>query len=364
LNKEMILQGTDVRVVTTDTDRTQRLPVVTDRWTEHQGVPVFYGRRWGWSGHFSPSFIRALVRSAHQADLLHVTAVYGWWLPVAAGACWRNAIPLVLSPRGSFAPEALAWHSRKKRVFESLGGTVALRAVEAFHATAPQEEMHIRTLFPTVHVGCVPNGVDVPDTATLCALRQVPSEPYLLFLGRLHTHKNLDLLLRAWAPVARDHKTLAFYLVGPDDERIGEQLGRLATDLGLERRIHLLGRRDGQEKSALLARARVLVLPSKSENFGNAVAEALAHGTPVITTTGTPWSEASLRGCGWWVDASEVALGGALREAVELPRERLAEMGARGRAWMQEAFSWPAIATRMRALYAEVIERTRSARTS
>jgi len=241
---------------------------------------------------------------------------------------------------------------------------VALRAVQAFHATTPQEEAHIRALFPTVHVGCVPNGVDIPEDAKLRGWRVGPSEPFLLFLGRLHTHKNLDLLLRAWAPVARDNKMLSLCLVGPDDERIGEQLRQLASDLGLERRIHLLGRRDGEEKSTLLARARALVLPSKSENFGNAVAEALAHGTPVITTTGTPWSEALSRGCGWWVEPSEVALGAALREATELPSERLAEMGARGRVWMQEAFSWPAIAARMRAFYAEVIERARSARSA
>jgi glycosyltransferase involved in cell wall biosynthesis len=362
LCQEMIRQGASVRVATTDADRSRRSGITVNRWSEYEAVPVFYGRRFGPRGAFSPAFLRTVMSAAAEANLVHATAVYGWTLLAAAAAARRRGIPLVLSPRGSFAPEALAWHPWRKRAFGLAGGNAALRSVDAFHATTVEEEGHVLRLFPAAHVGRVPNGVDIPSDEALARLRGPGREEVVLFLGRLHSHKNPELLLRAFAAVARAHAALVLLLVGPDDEGIGGRLERLAADLGLAKRVRLLGRRDGEEKAALLARARVLVLPSKSENFGNVVAEALAHGTPVVTTTGTPWSEAAERGAGFWVEPTEAALAAALREAAALPPERLDAMGARGRAWMQETFSWPAVAARMRAFHTVVIARHAAAR--
>jgi len=355
--QELIDRGTDVRVVTTDADLERRSGAATGRWTEHEGVPVFYGRRIGRRGTFSPAFLGEVLRASGTADLVHVTAVFGWALPSAALACRRRGLPLVLSPRGSFAADALAWRSAKKSLFDAFGGRAALRTVSAFHATTAQEEADVRRLFPRAAVGCVPNGVEIPDGDSLQRLREGSDARFLLYLGRLHRHKNLDLLLRAFARCAPACPDLTLLLVGPDYDQITPSLRRLAQELSIDRRIRFLGRRDGSEKAALLARATALVLPSKSENFGNAVAEALAHGTPVITTTGTPWQEVALRGCGWWVEPIESALATALDAAAALgPEERMAR-GERGRAWVREAFAWPALAERMRAFYAGVIER-------
>jgi glycosyltransferase involved in cell wall biosynthesis len=357
LCQEMIRQGACVRVVATDADRHRRSNVTPNRWTEYQGVPVYYGRRLGPRGAFSPALFRTARTAAAEADLMHATAVYGWTLLAAAAAARRCGIPLVLSPRGSFAPEALAWHPWRKRVFGLAGGNAALRSVDAFHATTVEEEGHVLRLFPGAHVGRVPNGVEIPSDEALARLRGPGREDVVLFLGRLHTHKNPELLLRAFATVARAYPALTLRFVGPDDDGSGARLERLAAELGLADRVHLLGRRDGEEKTTLLARARVLVLPSKSENFGNVVAEALAHRTPVVTTTGTPWREAAERGAGFWVEPSESALAAALHEVASQPPERLDAMGARGRDWMQETFSWHAVATRMRAFYTEVVAR-------
>ena len=117
-----------------------------------------------------------------------------------------------------------------------------------------------------------------------------------------------------------------------------------ARDLGL-RRVHFLGEVVGQAKWEAFGAADLFVLPTRSENFGIAIAEALAAGTPVITTHGAPWGELNSRGCGWWIPDNEAELEATLRQAMARPRAELKAQGALGRKWVEEEShvgqSWP-----------------------
>ncbi|NRB73718.1 MAG: glycosyltransferase, partial [Verrucomicrobiales bacterium] len=95
---------------------------------------------------------------------------------------------------------------------------------------------------------------------------------------------------------------------------------------------------------------------SHSENFGIVVAEALACGTPVITTTGTPWQELTGRRCGWWVDPTVDALASSLKEATSTSAAEREEMGSIGREWMAQDFTWPAIAAKTIDFYESLIK--------
>jgi glycosyltransferase involved in cell wall biosynthesis len=351
----MRAMGVDARVATTDDSEPARCAVAAGRWTEHEDVPVFYGRRWGWRGDFSPSLHRCIAREAPASDLLHVTAVYSWPFLSAARACGRSHTPYLLSPRGSFAPAALAWRALKKNLFHRLAGEAALHRAAGFHATTEEEAGHIRSVVPEARVETVPNGVDLPEEGRLACLRADGRDLSVLFLGRLHPHKNPELLLRAWAATAQWFPQVRLIFAGPDVAGLGRRIRALSAELGCSERVQLSGPVDGEAKANLLARARVLVLPSKSENFGNVVAEALAYGTPVITTRGTPWAEVVPRGCGWWVDGEEAALGAALTEALSLPDSSVEAMGNRGRQWMSEAFSWASAAARMARFYEDIL---------
>jgi glycosyltransferase involved in cell wall biosynthesis len=236
-----------------------------------------------------------------------------------------------------------------------------MRAAAGLHATSECEADDIRFLVPDARVGVVPNGVDMPTESELSRLKRGGRDSQVLFLGRLHPHKNPDLLLRAWASIAhpKDNSILTF--AGPDVAQLKPVLEREAARLGFAGRVRCVGPVAGDAKARLLARARVLVLPSRSENFGNVVAEALSHGTPVIASTATPWKEIVTRGCGWWVRCEEQALASALAEAMRLRTETLDEMGRRGRQWMAAAHSWKSIAKRMTAFYQEVLRTNPSA---
>jgi glycosyltransferase involved in cell wall biosynthesis len=97
--------------------------------------------------------------------------------------------------------------------------------------------------------------------------------------------------------------------------------------------------------------ADLFVLPSLNENFGLTVAEALAAGTPVISTKGAPWSGLEIEGCGWWIDHGVAPLAAALAHAMALPREALKAKGDKGREWMMRDFCWDPIAHNMLDVY-------------
>jgi glycosyltransferase involved in cell wall biosynthesis len=153
------------------------------------------------------------------------------------------------------------------------------------------------------------------------------------------------MLLKAWDRVRPDGWTLK--LVGPSENGHRGELERQVRRLELEKVVQFSGPVSDEEKWDVYRCADLFVLPTYSENFGIVVAEALAAGVPVIATTGAPWEDLEISDCGWWVEPTERALTTALKEAFALsPRERAA-MGRRGRALVENHYSWQGVARRM-----------------
>jgi glycosyltransferase involved in cell wall biosynthesis len=137
----------------------------------------------------------------------------------------------------------------------------------------------------------------------------------------------------------------------------GDENGHLAevkTEIRkqkLENSFEFIGEVADEKKWDLYRSADLFVLPTKSENFGIVIAEALACGLPVITTRGTPWEDLITHRCGWWVELGAGPLAVALNEAMRLPDEERRAMGLRGRKLVEENYTWPAAAKKMVALY-------------
>jgi len=296
----------------------------------------------------SPALLGALRGAARDADLLHS---HGLWAMPNVYPGWvarRASAPLVISPRGTLSPWALNHSKWRKKLFWALAQGRVVEAAACLHATAESEYRDLRSLGLQQPICVIPNGVDVAPldapATTGSASRTV------LYVGRLHVKKGIDLLLRAWAVVAPALPGWRLRIVGPDDGGYEAPLRRLAASLAAPR-VSFEGAVYGAAKQALYRAASVHVLASHSENFGMTVAEALANGTPVITTRGTPWSGLVSEGCGWWIDIGVEPLVAALREATSVGAEALRERGARGHRWMLRDFSWDRAARDMADVY-------------
>ena len=308
---------------------------------------------------FYPGFgnkLVGLLRSG-RCQLVHDN---GLWLP-CNWAAWKAArsfgVPYVLSPHGMVEPWALAWRAPRKRIALMLYQHEVLKGTAAFMATSAAEYESLRRLGLDQPVAVVPNGIDLElaETSPPAGLDKPDDRTrVVLFLSRIHPKKGIENLLQAWAGL--DTRGWVLRIAGPDEDGYLDSMRRLAQRLGLAGRVEFPGAVSGEQKRETYRAADVFVLPAHTENFGVVVAEALAHGLPVITTTGTPWREIVEAGCGWWVDIGVPPLAAALGEAMGLSDRQRSLMGKRGQEYVRR-YSWDAIARQTAEVYRWVLGR-------
>ncbi|MBE0412436.1 glycosyltransferase [Yoonia sp.] len=302
--------------------------------------PVHFARRVA-GGSIAPGLFARLPQAIAWADVVHLTATYSFpTLPVLALARIIGR-PLVWSPRGALqATQTWDAAPRKamKRRFETLAQIIRPDAT-VLHVTAPSEARDSVARLTGIQTACIPNCVTIP-----ALMPQVKTgAARLMYIGRLHPKKGLERLFDAMAALP-DRVCLDVYGTGDAAYLAGLQAHAVAS----AGRIRLHGHVDGFAKTAAFARADLCVFPSYSENFGIVVAEALAHGVPVVTTTATPWAALDSMGCGRCVDLDRVSLAQAITVMLQ---DDLTAMGAAGRAWMARDFSPDAMTDAFAALY-------------
>lgn len=355
LCRALAARGHEVHVFTTNVDGSAitATPIATP--VNLDGVQIRYFpcplfRRHYWS----PALGQALRDEIGTFRLVHLHSVFLWPTWAAARAARNIGIPYVLSPRGMLVKDLIARRSRlAKSAWIRLIEKTNIEEAAALHLTSQLESTelaHFGWRLPRLAV--IPNAVDEPlspsgsiaaDVETITA-----EQPLVLFLGRLSWKKGLDRLLQAFAHTPAG----SLAIVGTDDENFAPQLLKLAADLQIADRVRVLPRTViGSDKERLFAAARLFVLPSYSENFGNTVLEAMRRGIPVVVTPEVGAAEiVRSSGAGLVVGGDPEALGSAISLlSTDLALARA--MGEAGRRHAAAHFSWDHVAAQIEDLY-------------
>jgi glycosyltransferase involved in cell wall biosynthesis len=232
------------------------------------------------------------------------------------------------------AKKRLAWLAYQRK---------DLARAAAIHATSEAELDSIRQCGLRQPVIVLPNGVAMPPS-----LPSRPASPppvrTALFLSRIHPIKGLPLLIEAWHRVRPAGWRLA--IAGNDDGGHRAEVAAMIGKLGLQDVVFLGEAVAETDKWHHYAAADLSILPTRSESFGLAIAEAMLAGLPVITTHGAPWRILETHGIGWWVPVGVEPLARALAAATSMPAAELAAMGRGAAELARREFDWRSIADR------------------
>lgn len=333
-------------------------------WTETQnGVTAVYLATWlkyralTWN----PAVKRFCRSRLAEFDAAHIYGLYDFLGPAVAAACAKRRIPYVLEPIGMYVP--IVRSVALKRIYHAVYGRAMIAKASAVVATSEQEARELAEGgIPPEKIQLRRNGVETPaewpERGKFRKRYEIPDGASLiLFLGRLSSKKSPELLLEAFALLRHDNEGRDWQLVfaGPDDDGMQERLARTASQRGLTQNVQFTGPIFGEDKWSAYRDADVFVLPSQNENFGNAAAEAVAVGTPVIVTENC--GIASLLGevAGLVVPHDVQAVAGAVRRVISDGglRARLKE-GCRG---VSGQLGWEEPVREMEALYNSLANR-------
>lgn len=245
--------------------------------------------------------VRARVRElARDRDIIHIHGTWRYHLLAASAAAREFAIPYVIRPAGNLGRVSRSAKALRKWLYLRLVERRAFNEASAIHCTS-LKELHEMQGLPLRLRRCfivsqpLPPPADAPSDEG--ALRAIcpevrPDEKLVLFLGRICAVKNLPVLLEAFIRVSPRFPDWRLVLAGVhEDARLVEALRARATEAGVRERVSLPGMVRGPAKTALYAHAQIFAQPSKHENFGLSVAEALQHGLPCVTSDGVALAE-------------------------------------------------------------------------
>jgi len=282
LSRGLVRRGHQVQVVTMHSTRRASWRASLD------GIEVRYLPWLGTGTWQVPLGMSALAVAIRESDVVHCYGLYTMLCPAAAFLAERSGRPYVLEPLGMYVPRMRNLPAKRlyHLFFTSWMGRRAARVI----ATSPGEMEELGGLAEPQRLVLRRNGIDLEPFESLPSARRfraahgIPDgERLILYLGRISPIKNLEQLVLAFHDVSPRQTRLL--LVGPALEaEYARELSELIARLGQADRVLLTGPLYGEDKLSALAAADLFVLPSLVESYGNAAAEAVAAGVPVLLT--------------------------------------------------------------------------------
>lgn len=357
--------GVDAEIATTNDNGSQLLDVPLNQRIEYEQVPTWFFPRFSPPMKefiFSAALTRWLWQHLRDYDTIDTHYLFSYASTCAGAIARLQGIPYTVRTIGQLTPWALTQSQLKKRIYTFLIERHNLNCAAAIHCTSAGEVEDVRNFGIQTPSIILPLGVnqpiDVPEAKQ--KLQNVygisATTPVVLFLSRLHPKKRPDLLLQALSQLADRNYKFHLILAGSGESDYLSYLTNLVSSLRLTSRTSIPGFVTGQDKDLLLQAADIFVLPSFSENFGIAVAEAMATGLPVIVTPDVQISpEIAAESAGLVVEGEVEPLVGAIAQLLTSPELRH-QLGENGKRLVSRRYSWNAIAQNLTSVYTTIIK--------
>ncbi len=365
---ELRQQGVDASILTTNDDGNgikRSMPL--GRWHQQEAfgeaVPVLAFDRWSppvsavREFAIAPSLSRWLGKNSRQYDLVHVHALFSCTTSLGMAHLRKHSVPYILRTIGQLNRWSLSQSRMRKQLFLKMVDRANLQGARYLHFTSEAERQEVGDLHISTPSFVLPLGVPVmPELSYGSQAVLNPKAPTrLLFLSRLHPKKQLPVLFDALAVIKKRHPFRAWQLeiAGDGDPEYLQYLQQHCAALGLSSHVHWHGFVQGEAKKALLQQADWFLLPSASENFGIAAAEALMAGTPVLLSPGVALAtQVHAAQAGIVCEPSVDTLAVCLEQCLEPPSVRM-RLAARQLA--EQQFSWASLSRRLIQHYEEVL---------
>jgi glycosyltransferase involved in cell wall biosynthesis len=321
----------------------------------------------------SLSLFRALRVTIPSMDIVHIHSIYLFHSTVGAYLCRRARVPYVIKPHGTLDPYLRRRHRVRKWLHETIVERRSFRSAAAIQFTTA-EEMMLATesrscgrLFKNAVGAIVPNGVVIPEAletgapgADIAGLvhkfPELRGKRIVLFLGRINFKKGLDLLAVAFAQLCKQRDDIHLLIAGPDNEGYQIRMTEWLRAANVLDRVTFAGMLRGPYKTAAFKIADMFVLPSYGENFGIAIAEAMAESLPVIVSNRVNiWREIAEAEAGLVIRCDAAELVTAISTLLDDSGLRQS-MGDRGRRLVERSFTWQVVGGEMIKLYERILK--------
>ena len=299
-----------------------------------------------------PSFSRKEITQYLKSEkfyLIQIQSMWDWPYHKVMVEARKLGIPYIVTPRGMLEPWSLSQKKWKKKLAWWLYQRNDVQKSVCVFTTAKMEAEHVTNLGITTCKAVIPNGIETDSYPCKTSVDVVKKQ--VLFLSRVHVKKGIEVLFEAWKQIHPDYEDWQLLVIGNGEAEYIHSLENRVECLGLKESIKILPPVFGNDKIQIYQESALFCLPSYSENFGMAIAEAMSCGTPVITTTNCPWNILNDTKTGWCIDLNVDNLERALREALSMNPTELYDMGQKASKLIYENFDYRNVTRKTLKLY-------------
>lgn len=294
--------------------------------------------------------------------IIHTHNLWNYIPYIAYKQSRKYNIPYIVAIRGALYKWSLEQSKLQKKIAWKLFQKKVLQNASCIHVTEIKEMEAVRALGIKTPIAIVPNGINLEEfgnmknkTDAKQSLDLNIAKKYILFMSRIHPKKGLEYLVNAWVKIASQYTEWDLLIVGPQyDKKYMDKIVNIIDSHSLKDRVAFTGMLIGEDRMDAFAASDLFVLSSHTENFGIAIAEAMAAKLPVITTHGTPWEEIEEKDAGWWVKLTQENINKSLYDAISLNDIELKQKGLNGFELIQN-YEWKYQAKKMKKLYEYVL---------